>query len=114
MFTLVANVVLLEPEEEGQPIKQVHVREPLSERRFTKVSNRVEGGGGGANLRVPERRVIGEKVVDGNDVVGFIFGTGPSRSGTRRMTVAKTHSIGSETVKVQYWIRVAESGFSGE
>ena len=37
MLHLVPNIVLLEAEKEGEQIEEVHLREPLGERRFSEV-----------------------------------------------------------------------------
>lgn len=39
MFALVANVVILEAEKSGEPVEEVHVREPWRERGFTEVAD---------------------------------------------------------------------------
>lgn len=97
MLALVPNVFPLKAKEETEPIEEVHLREPLVERGLTEVSNGTKGGGGGAYLREPERRVVGEEVVDRNDVVNFILRerTLPALTGSRSVTMAKTHSIES-------------------
>lgn len=70
MFALVANVVVLETEEEGEPVEEVHVRFPS--RGETEVVDGTEGGEGGANFGETEGRVVGvEVVVEWDDVVGF-------------------------------------------
>lgn len=98
MLALVADVVLLEPEEEGKPVQEVHVWPPLPERRRPQVADGAECCGGGADLGEPEGWVVGEEVVDGDDVVGLVL---PWRSGGPRrwMAVAKTHCIGIGTLE---------------
>lgn len=78
MLTLVADVVLLEAEEESEPIEEVHVRKPLRVRRPTEVADGAEGGGGGSDLGEAEGRVVCEEVVDGDYVVGLLFFFGPA------------------------------------
>lgn len=97
MFPLVPNIFLLKAKEKGEPVEEVHVRQPLSERGLPEVTNGTNSSRCGAYLREPERRVIGEEIVHRDDVVNFIFRqlTGPALSGSRRVTLAKTHSIRS-------------------
>ncbi|KAM4093404.1 hypothetical protein ACB094_06G113500 [Castanea mollissima] len=73
VLALVANVVALEAEEEGQPVQEVHVRCPLVVRRLPEVSDGSERGGYGSDLREPERRVLREEVVDWDYVVWVGF-----------------------------------------
>ena len=73
MLALVANVVVLEAEEEGEPVQKVHVRSPLVVRRLPKVADGSERGGNGSDLRESERRVLREEVVDGDYVVWIGF-----------------------------------------
>lgn len=42
---------------------------PRDERRFREVADGAEGGGGGADLREAEGGVVGQEVVDGDNVV---------------------------------------------
>ena len=109
MLALVADVVALEPEEEGEPVEEVHVRVPLPERRPPQVADGAECCGGGADLGEPEGGVVGEEVVDGDDVVRLFL---PDRSGDRRrrlrVTLAETHSIGMGTLEtVSFGVAVA-------
>ena len=68
MLTLVTNVILLETKEEGEPIKEVHVGEPLGERRFAEVADGAQCSSSGSYLREVGRRAFDEEVVDGDDV----------------------------------------------
>lgn len=70
MLALVANVVVLEAEEESEPIEEVHVRLPSG--REAKVADDAESGECGADFGEAEGRVVGvEVVVEWDDVVGF-------------------------------------------
>ncbi|KAG4384530.1 hypothetical protein GLYMA_13G297150v4 [Glycine max] len=69
VLALVANVVGLEPEEEGKPVQEVHTWLPF--RGAEEVPDGVEGGGGGADLREAEGWMVGERGVEGDDVVGL-------------------------------------------
>lgn len=71
VLPLVPDVVFLEAEEEPDPVEEVHAVIPGGERRFAKVVGASEGGRGGADLRVPEGRMVHERVVDWDDVVGL-------------------------------------------
>lgn len=73
VLALVANVVVLEAEEEGEPVQEVHVRSPLVVRRLPEVADGSERGGNGSDLRESERRVLREEVVDGDYVVRIGF-----------------------------------------
>ena len=69
VLALVANVVALEAEEEGEPVQEVHVRGPLVVRQLPEVANGLERGGNGLDLREFEWWVLREEVVDGDYVV---------------------------------------------
>lgn len=45
--------------------------EPWDERGLPEVADGAEGGGGGADFGIAEGGVVGEEVVNGDDVVGF-------------------------------------------
>lgn len=94
VLALVADVVLLEAEEEGEPVEEVVVRAPLDERGTAEVADGFESGGGGADLGVTEGRVVGEEVVDGDDVVGLLLGSPRRRPSGLRWdgAVAEAHS----------------------
>ena len=51
MLALVANVVALEAEEEGEPVQEVHVRGPLVVWQLPEVADGLESGGNGLDLR---------------------------------------------------------------
>ena len=70
VLPLVADAVVLEAEEEGEPIEEVHVGVPL--RGEAEVADGAEGGDGGADFGVAEGGVVGEAAVEGDDVVGFV------------------------------------------
>ena len=95
VLALVADVVLLEAEEEGEPVEEVVVGAPLDVGGAAEVSDGFEGGGGGADLGVAEGGVVGEEVVDGDDVVGLVVDCARRRgpSGLRGDgAVAEAHS----------------------
>ncbi|KAJ1434549.1 hypothetical protein SESBI_05417 [Sesbania bispinosa] len=74
VLALVANVVVLEAEEEGEPVEEVHgAGVPSWGRGRTEVTDEAESGGGGAYFREAEGRVVGgvEGVMEGDDVVGL-------------------------------------------
>lgn len=71
MLALVPNVVVLEAEEKGEPVEEVHVLRPSGVRWLSEVTYGLERGGHGSDLREAERWVLGEEVVDGDDVVGL-------------------------------------------
>ena len=50
VLALVVNTVVLEAQEEGEPIHEVHVRGPLVVWRLTEVADGSERGGNGSNL----------------------------------------------------------------
>lgn len=56
VFALVADVVVLEAEEEGKPVEEVHVWVPSGWE--AEVADGAEGGGGGADFREAEGRVV--------------------------------------------------------
>lgn len=60
MLPLIPNVVVLEAEEQGQPVQEVHVGTPLRVGRPPEVSDGAQGSGGGADLGEAERGVVGE------------------------------------------------------
>ncbi|GER25429.1 leucine--tRNA ligase [Striga asiatica] len=60
VLPLVPDVVVLEAEEEAEPVEEVHGVAPRVERRLAEVAGGAEGGGGGAHLGVAEGRVVGE------------------------------------------------------
>lgn len=95
VLPLVPDVVLLEAEEEGQPVEEVHMRGPLAVRRLAEFPHSSERSSDGADLREAEGGVVGEEVVDGDDVVGFRFGEW-SRNGLvlGRRGPPETHGIG--------------------
>lgn len=70
VLPLVAGAVALEAEEEGEPVEEVHVGVPL--RWEGEAAEGAEGGDGGADFGVAEGGVVGEVVVEGDDVVGFV------------------------------------------
>jgi hypothetical protein len=72
VFALIANVAVLEAEEESEPIEEVHVRLPL--RWTAEIADCAEGGECGANFGETEGRVVGvEVVVEWDDVVRLVF-----------------------------------------
>lgn len=50
VLTLITDVILLEPEEESQPVEQVHVRPPLAKRRTPEVTYGAKCCGGCTDL----------------------------------------------------------------
>lgn len=68
MLPLIPDVVILEAEEEAEPVQEVHGVVPWAERRFPEVPGGAQGGGGGAYLWEPEGGVVQEEVVYWNDV----------------------------------------------
>lgn len=94
VLPLVADVVVLEAEEEGQPVEEVHVGEPLRERRPTEVTDGAESGRGGADLGVTERRVVREEVVDRDYVVRLRLRVGPVGCRRRRRSLPVAHEEG--------------------
>lgn len=73
MLPLVLHVVVLEPEVKPQPVQQVVVRVPRHEPRFLEVPGGAQGSRSCSYLRVPQRRVVHQEVVDGDDVVHVPF-----------------------------------------
>ena len=70
MLPLVADIVVLEAEEEGEPVEDVLVEGvPRDERVSRETFHVAEGGGGGEQFRAPE----GREVVHGDDVVGGVI-----------------------------------------
>lgn len=94
MLALVADVVLLEAEEEGEPVEEVVVRTPLDVGRTAEVADGFESGGGGADLGITEGGMVGEEVVDGDDVVGLLLDSRRQRPSGLRWdgAVAEAHS----------------------
>ncbi|POO00072.1 hypothetical protein TorRG33x02_041990, partial [Trema orientale] len=60
VLPLVPDVVVLEAEEDAEPVHEVVAGAPGHERRPGEVPDGPQGGGGGAHLGVPQRRVVGE------------------------------------------------------
>lgn len=58
MLSLIADVVVLEPEEECKPVQEVHGRVPLGKRWFPEVPDGAKRRSGGSNLGIPEGRVV--------------------------------------------------------
>jgi len=93
VLPLVPDVVVLEAEEEGQPIQEVHVGRPLPVWRLSQVPHRSEGTRHCADLRKPQGRVVCQQVVDGYDVVRLRFRRFGPRLGRRR-PLPVAHGIG--------------------
>lgn len=74
VLALIADIVALEAEKVAKPVEEVVVGQPLDEGRLAEVADGAEGGRGGADFRITEGGVLGEKIVDGDDVVGFFLG----------------------------------------
>lgn len=72
VFPLVLHVGGLEPEEQGEPVEEVVVGLPCGERRPAEVADGAEGRGGSADLGEAEGGVVGEEVVDWDDVVNVV------------------------------------------
>lgn len=60
MLPLVPNVVVLETEEEAEPIEEVHGVVPWVKRRLAEVTGGAQGCGCGAYLWITEGRVVYE------------------------------------------------------
>ena len=58
VLELVANVFILEVEEEGEQVQEIHVRGPLVVRQHAEVANGSECGGNGSVLRESEQWVL--------------------------------------------------------
>lgn len=97
VLPLVPDVVLLEAEEEAEPVEQVIVRAPQGVRRLAEVADGAQGGAGCTDLREVEGGVVGSDVVDWDDVVRWFLIT------TTRRGLAWPGS----TRRVAGWIRVA-------
>lgn len=73
MLPLITDVVFLEAEEESKPVKQVIVRSPLAKRRTAEVTDGAKCCGGGTDFGETEGGMVGEEVVDWDDVVGLFL-----------------------------------------
>nr|CAB3477896.1 unnamed protein product [Digitaria exilis] len=83
VLPLVPDVVALEAEEGAEPVHEVVVGAPLRVGRRAQAPDRPQRRRGRAHLREPQRRVVGEEVVDGEDVVGLAAARGRRRCGGR-------------------------------
>jgi hypothetical protein len=83
VLPLVPDVVALEAEESAEPVHEVLVGTPLREGRRTEPAHRSQRRRGRPQLGEPQRRVLGEEIVDGNDVVGLAACRGHARIGVR-------------------------------
>lgn len=86
ILPLVPNIVALETEEETEPVHQVHARREIDERRLRKVSDYFERRRRRSDLRVTQRRVLRQEIVDRDDVVHLL-----RRRGGRRWPWSRTH-----------------------
>lgn len=96
MLPLVPDVVVLEPEEESEPVHQVVVVPPLHKRRLPEVTDGAQGCCGCAYLGVAEGGVVGEEVVDGDYIERLLhFRPRVGRSATTRglRTLPEIHSL---------------------
>lgn len=91
VLALVPDVIVLESEEQGEPIEEVVVSFPWGESRLAEVADRAQCSSSSAHLGVAERGVICEEVVDGDDVVYLFLRI---RKGLRPQGAwSETHSI---------------------
>nr|CAB3473849.1 unnamed protein product [Digitaria exilis] len=84
VLPLVPDVVALEAEEGAEPVHEVVVGAPLRVGRRAQAPDRPQRRRGRAHLGEPQRRVVGEEVVDGEDVVGLAAARGRRRRGGGR------------------------------
>jgi hypothetical protein len=93
VLPLVPDVVALEAEEGAEPVHEVLVGAPLREGRRAEAAHGPERRRGRPHLGEPQRRVLGEEVVDGQDVVG-LAARGRRRGGRASLGAARRGHAG--------------------
>lgn len=91
VLALVPHVVPLEAEEGAEPVHEVLVRAPLRVGRRAEAPHRPERRRRRPHLGEAERRVLGEEVVDGYDVVGLAGRRGGGRRHAARGGARRGH-----------------------